>query len=385
MNKRLGRKTKILILSTLCIIISITCFNFLIIKQDQILRKYFIENPREKLQEFNTSLANSLSKYFIRENKTSTLPQVIEYIKRYGKTTLFDQVFIFRDEAGAIQQIDAAGQRSVTSQILTSEHLYPAGIDNGKVEGYLAIIIRQEENAELQEGLTKYRVISYSLRLVFLLLMTTLLLVVFYYDYSAKMRLARDIAEIRASNDGLTGLHTHEYFMKALGIEVEKFRIYHAPIALLMLDIDHFKTFNDNFGHLAGDKVLQEVAKIIKSTTRATDILARYGGEEFAIIMPYVGREEEVSEEKRLFSFAEEIRDIAERIRKNVEDCKIDFASATLHITLSIGIAFYYSRSEHVSAADLVERSDKCLYKAKESGRNRVCIDYEFTSATSVI
>jgi diguanylate cyclase (GGDEF)-like protein len=383
MLKRLSQNAKIFMLITGCIILSLAGFHLLIVKQEQVLRNYFIDTPRERLKESNKSWADSVSKSFIRENRTATLDQLTEYIRRYGRTDRFEQVFVFKDTTGAIQQINTAGRTSVTKEILSSENLYPVTVDNGRIEGYLAVIIQQEENEELKEGLVKYKIISYSLRLVFLLLVTALMLVIFYYDYSAKMKLARDIAEIKASNDGLTGLHTHEHFMKALEIEVEKFRIYHTPIALLMLDIDHFKDFNDKFGHLSGDRVLEEVSKIIKSTTRATDTLARYGGEEFAIIMPYVVRGGELSEQKRLLNFAEEIRDIAERIRRNVEDDTIHFGDTTLKVTISVGIAFYYSKSERVSATELVVRADKSLYQAKETGRNRVCIDYQFASVTA--
>lgn len=377
MQRSIAQKTKFLALILICVVIAITGFNFLILKQDQILRKYFIETPQAKIREFNASLANSLSKYFERENRAATLEQVAEHIRRYGRTSLFEQVFIFKAPDGTLQQVSKLGVMPARPDVLSSEHVYPAAIANGAVDGYLIILINEMASDELKEGLVKYRVISYSIRVVFLFLLLTLLVIVFYQDYSAKMRLARDIAEIRASNDGLTGLHTHEYFMKALEIEVKKFRIYQTPIAVLMLDIDHFKDFNDRYGHLAGDRVLQEVANLVKLNTRATDILARYGGEEFSVIMPYVARDKEMAMEERLRGFTDEINEIAERIRTGVEARTVDFQSKTLNVTISIGVSFCYFASEKVSSAGLIQRADNALYKAKELGRNRVCIDHE--------
>jgi len=381
MQRSIAQKAKFLVLILVCVVIAISGFNFLIIKQDQILRKYFIDTPQAKIKEFNASLANSLSKYFERENRAATLEQAAEYIRRYGRTSLFEQVFIFKAPDGTLQQVSKLGVTPARADVLASEHVYPAAIANGALDGYLIVLINEMDSEELKEGLVKYRVMNYSIRVVFLLLILTLLIIVFYQDYSAKMRLARDIAEIRASNDGLTGLHTHEHFMKALEIEVKKFRIYQTPIALLMLDIDHFKEFNDRYGHPAGDKVLQEVANLVKLNTRATDILARYGGEEFSVIMPYVVRDEDMTKEERLRGFTDEIKEIAERIRTGVEARAIDFQSNVLKVTISIGVSFYYFASEKVSSAELVQRADSALYKAKELGRNRVCIDHELSSS----
>ncbi|MBN1526914.1 MAG: GGDEF domain-containing protein [Candidatus Omnitrophica bacterium] len=381
MQRSIAQKTKFLVLVLICVVIAITGFNFLILKQDQILRKYFIDAPKANIKEFNASLANSLSKYFERENRTATLEEASEYIRRYGRTSLFEQVFIFKAPDGTLQQASKLGITPARADVLASDHVYPATIAGGALEGYLIILIDEMDSEELKEGLVKYRVISYSIRAAFLLLILMLLVIIFYQDYSAKMRLARDMAEIKASNDGLTGLHTHEHFMKALEIEVKKFKIYQTPIALLMLDIDHFKDFNDRYGHLAGDKVLQEVANLVKLNTRATDILARYGGEEFSVIMPYVVRDEDITKEERLRGFTEEIKEIAERIRTGVEGRAIDFQSNALKVTISIGVSFYYFASDKVSSSELIQRADSALYKAKELGRNRVCIDHELSSS----
>jgi diguanylate cyclase (GGDEF)-like protein len=190
------------------------------------------------------------------------------------------------------------------------------------------------------------------------------------------MRLARDIAEAKASNDGLTGLYTHAYFVKLLQIEIEKFQIYGLPVGLIMLDVDKFKSINDEYGHVAGDKILQEVAKTVKSTTRSTDICARYGGEEFSVLMPSVYAYEEKPQPKTLESFVSEIRNLAERIRMNVENIEIRLADGKIvKVTVSIGISTCHSKREQLTPTALLEKADAALYTAKETGRNRIVID----------
>ena len=364
------------ILIIICAATCIAGFSTLIFQQESILRKYFISDPQERMDKFKESLSGSLGKYFIKENRNSGPEEVADYIKRFGRTSLFELVFIFRDKDGSMKEISRSGVTPVTYKSLAGENVYPTTIDGGRTEGYLMVIIKETGESEFEKGLKKYIMISYSLRFLFFLLIAALSMVLFYHYYSAKMKLARDIAEARASNDGLTGLHTHEYFGKMLNIEVEKFRIYHTPLALLMLDIDHFKDFNDKYGHPAGDKILEIAANIIKLSTRATDILARYGGEEFAIVIPYV-KTDAARDKDALKDFIREIENIAERIRKNAEDYKAEFLPQTSHFTISIGVSFCYKRSDTITGATLLEKADKALYEAKRLGRNRVYIDYE--------
>lgn len=375
MNDNIRQKTKYLLIVLVSVIVSITCFNFVVLEQENILRRYFIIAPQERQKEFNSSLSNSLVKYFVKENKAADPKQAEEYIKRYGRTSLFDLYFIFRDKDGIIKQISKSGITSVSREVTSGENVYPVSIDNGRIEGYFMVMIKEDSGAETKEGFTRYRVLSYSLKFIFLLLVTALAIIIFYYDYSAKMKLARDMAEIKASNDGLTGLHTHEYFTQALEIETAKVNIYNTPLALLMLDIDYFKELNDRYGHLAGDKVLQEASNMIKLSTRATDTLARYGGEEFAIIIPYVAKPGDMRDaNKKSENFLNEIKIVAERIRKNIEDCGAVYSSNVLKVTVSIGVAFYYKKFYNTTATALLEKADKALYEAKKLGRNRVYV-----------
>ncbi len=160
-----------------------------------------------------------------------------------------------------------------------------------------------------------------------------------------------------AIRDGLTGVYNHRYFQEKLGEEIIKAERYNKDLSLALLDVDHFKKFNDSYGHQEGDKVLRVVANVIQGTIRhKIDTVARYGGEEFAVILPE--------------SDGNSGKELAERIRKNIEsylfenDSKIPY-----RVTVSIGVASYPfdARDQKV----LIQSADQALYEAKKAGRNR--------------
>lgn len=163
--------------------------------------------------------------------------------------------------------------------------------------------------------------------------------------------------------DPLTGLANRRHFRAVLSREIEIVARSGNSALLLMLDIDHFKKVNDTHGHLAGDKVLQAVARCIAGCVRPQDTVARYGGEEFAIVMPDCQA-----------AYGETV---AERIRQSIAALSIPVSPLlSLQITTSVGGAFapVWVRS----TADLwIERADTQLYLAKAQGRNRVCIDHQ--------
>ncbi len=163
--------------------------------------------------------------------------------------------------------------------------------------------------------------------------------------------------------DPLTGLANRRHFRAILSREIEIVARSGNSALLLMLDIDHFKKINDTHGHLAGDKVLQTVARCIAGCVRPQDTVARYGGEEFAIVMPDCQA-----------AYGEAV---AERVRQSVAALSITAGPRlNLQITTSVGGAFapVWVRS----TADLwIERADTQLYLAKAQGRNRICIDHQ--------
>jgi diguanylate cyclase (GGDEF)-like protein len=156
--------------------------------------------------------------------------------------------------------------------------------------------------------------------------------------------------------DGLTQVFNKRYYMEAIEREMSRARRYTRSLSLIMFDLDHFKQVNDKYGHLAGDMVLSELAKIVKETIRREDIFARYGGEEFSIILP------EISLENALF--------FADKIREVVEQKEFTFDNYNIPVTISIGVAAYdtsMSTIEH-----FIKKADDCLYSAKNGGRNCV-------------
>jgi len=159
-----------------------------------------------------------------------------------------------------------------------------------------------------------------------------------------------------AITDDLTKLYSKRHFIIRLQEEVEKARRYDRPLSLLFVDIDHFKEFNDTYGHQLGDRALQHLGGVIKKTTRAADISGRYGGEEFVIILPETARESALI--------------LAERLRKNIEKQSFVSRGNEYRITVSIGIGEY--KAKMTSPSQLISEADKNLYKAKQKGRNRV-------------
>jgi diguanylate cyclase (GGDEF)-like protein len=159
--------------------------------------------------------------------------------------------------------------------------------------------------------------------------------------------------------DGLTGLFVRRYFDARIDEEIERSRRFGTPFAVVMMDIDDFKALNDTHGHLAGDRVLRDIAAIVKTNMRGVDTAARYGGEELALILP---RTELVAALNQ-----------AERVRQSIAEHRVagDADGPVLAVTASFGIAAY-PESGATTAEELVRRADRALYRAKRTGKNRV-------------
>jgi two-component system, cell cycle response regulator len=167
--------------------------------------------------------------------------------------------------------------------------------------------------------------------------------------------------EKRATTDELTGLPNRRAFDAGLVTELERGRRLGKPVALLMIDVDHFKKFNDTWGHQAGDAVLRQIGGQLAANARSCDLAARYGGEEFAVILPHTdGAGAFVA---------------AERIRKAIEKTSVKFNESTLQVTASIGIGVVEDASAKRADIMLIREADDALYNAKEAGRNRVQIN----------
>lgn len=155
--------------------------------------------------------------------------------------------------------------------------------------------------------------------------------------------------------DPLTGMHNRRYFEEALKGYLGEFNREGASLGLLIFDLDHFKSVNDNFGHDVGDMVLKEVALRMRAICREYDVVARLGGEEFALITPHAGRKDLIG--------------IAERYRKMVEALRIRHENVIIQPTISIGVATNEEGSETFDT--LYRAADSKLYEAKQAGRNR--------------
>jgi len=159
--------------------------------------------------------------------------------------------------------------------------------------------------------------------------------------------------------DTLTSLYNRRYFEERLGLETQKAFYGGVALSLVMIDIDHFKGVNDTFGHTEGDKVLREIASLLRASVRKKDTVVRYGGEEFILILPEASLE--VSSM------------IAERIRRLVENSPFELGHAQINLTVSLGISNSPNHRPKTKE-EFVEMADQALYEAKRSGRNRVCI-----------
>jgi diguanylate cyclase (GGDEF)-like protein len=157
--------------------------------------------------------------------------------------------------------------------------------------------------------------------------------------------------------DGLTQIHNKRYLYEALEREFIRSRRHNRHIAVLMFDIDHFKRINDLHGHLAGDYVLKELARLVQSRIRRDEVFARYGGEEFCIILPETMLEGAV--------------ELGERLRQQAEEHTFVFQQDRIKATISVGCAVLSEQDRN--AAELLKRADEKLYEAKNAGRNRVC------------
>jgi two-component system, cell cycle response regulator len=159
-----------------------------------------------------------------------------------------------------------------------------------------------------------------------------------------------------ALTDGLTGLLNHRAFLDRLNQEFDRSRRYRSLLALILFDIDDFKSVNDTHGHLQGDVALEGIARILRKTSRESDILGRYGGEEFVALLPETNPEQAVMK--------------AERIRNEIQNHSFRLNGTTVHITVSLGVATWPS-SRIQKPEDLIRDADEALYRSKSLGKNR--------------
>lgn len=171
-----------------------------------------------------------------------------------------------------------------------------------------------------------------------------------------RVKLYQEIEE-SAITDSLTGVHTRRYFLERFEEELKRSITRKINLSFLMIDVDHFKSFNDKYGHLVGDQILRTIGGIVKDNIREIDIVGRYGGEELTVVLP------DTDQDGAQFA--------AERIRSAVAGENIKAYDANVKVTVSIGVSTFPSDGKLV--AELIDKADWALYRAKKKGRNCIC------------
>ena len=295
---------------------------------------------------------------FVLYRSTVPLPeaQILPHDKEMGKGDFFANLFFMRDEPFLIEYIQGGYKVNSHSDYLTmfkSSDRWNELLGNSAV--VFPLVTRPDEGEPLVFGgiiigapdnrLTE-KDIEMSLMLYDILLSSV---------YNAT--LVRQLNH-QATIDALTGLYNRRYLLAEMEKIIAHTMRNSLPLTMSMLDIDHFKGFNDLHGHLCGDMVLEQIGAILNNSIRKdVDIPARYGGEEFIVIMPYTN--------------VDQAKVMSERIRQAVAEKKFEFAGKQLHVTCSIGIADYVAGE---SINFFIDRADAALYMAKRSGRNQVVV-----------
>jgi two-component system cell cycle response regulator len=167
-----------------------------------------------------------------------------------------------------------------------------------------------------------------------------------------------ELYEKLAHTDGLTGLYNYRFFHQLLSVEMSRAQRFHRPLSLIMLDLDHFKAYNDVYGHPAGDHALRQLARLLRRSSRSYDLVARYGGDEFVIILPETGKGTAAEVAERIRIFAGDLRVRRDDVRPGGR------------ITVSLGVASF--PEDATETGDLIRKADRALYQAKARGRNRI-------------
>ncbi len=182
-----------------------------------------------------------------------------------------------------------------------------------------------------------------------------------------QLRSTRRSLEEQSVTDALTGLKNRRFFDERFPEEFRRAQRYGDPVSLMMIDLDHFKQVNDQFGHQMGDVVLRDAAQVIKASVRDPDICARYGGEEFAVILPKTHLSGALTVAERVW------RGLKEKVYRQEVPAVGQAGMVEVRVTASLGLAFFPSK-DITSAELLVKFADEALYQAKRSGRNNICL-----------
>jgi len=222
------------------------------------------------------------------------------------------------------------------------------GYKIGEIRGGISVMFDIQDSINKLENSYLY-IILFSITTIF-----SLLLFVYFFTgrLIRKISKARQVIDKMAITDGLTDLFNRMHLFSRFEEEFNRAKRLKNNLGCIMLDIDHFKSINDKYGHLTGDEVLKEISLRLRNSIRIYDVLGRYGGEEFLIVLPDTDFENAIN--------------LAERIRDKIKEKLI----ANIRVTISLGITSIQEKDETIN--DMIKRTDEALYKAKNSGRDRV-------------
>ncbi len=322
------------------LLLSLAVYAFVLRRMlDLILRRRQEEVPslRRELDRLDAEGAVSRSALNEEKGRLSRIAALYELTGEVCKSLDEEKLAaVFREQAvkyfGAEVQCGFFRQEKVPEARREGEYFFPLTID-GNMFGYLSVYgLRPEEREQFQ---------------------------IFGHQFILGLKRAELFKRVQtlAVTDSLTSAFSRRYWAERFREEIVRSKHFNYRFSFLMIDIDHFKFYNDHYGHLVGDVILKEAAAIIRENIRQIDLLGRYGGEEFSLILT------ETDKEGALFA--------AERIRRAVESRRIKAYDEDLRITISIGVATF--PQDACEMESLVDSADKFLYMAKNGGRNRVC------------
>ncbi len=179
------------------------------------------------------------------------------------------------------------------------------------------------------------------------------------YRLAIQLHKQKELLKQLSRVDGLTGLYNRHYWETRVSDLMAMVRRSTQPLSLILLDVDHFKSINDTHGHLAGDQVLQQIARLLRLNLRESELLGRYGGEEFALVLPNTDKD-------AAYATAERLRRLVQLAHFDTDKCV-----AALTCTISLGVASYHGFQSY---SDWFRAADKALYAAKEEGRNKTVL-----------
>ncbi|HDZ77663.1 MAG TPA: GGDEF domain-containing protein [Candidatus Omnitrophica bacterium] len=305
-------------------------------------RSYFLEeqNKYRDLQYYDETLRRNFKDLNFKEellgSEYENITTLYEVTKDISKTLNMDEVFhTFRGILKNSMDIDDCVLTSSFDKKTKGDYPFTFPLDLGKNDTRALFVkgMRVEDK-------DKFIILANQFALVF-----------------KRAQLYRTIQELSIT-DSLTQILVKRYCMVRFNEEFLRSERKKLNLSCLMLDVDNFKDYNDRFGHLVGDVILAEVARMISDSIREIDLLGRFGGEEFLLILP------ETDKQEALF--------VAERIRKTVVERVIKAYDEVLRVTLSIGVTTFPQDGQDTN--ELIDRADRALYQAKHVGKNRVCL-----------